>query len=142
MKTSKRKSSPRRAKSGASGEGEFYHIEIRPSTGFKTFRTQDVGKPGGLERVAGKRHDGTWDTQKWLISKRLAYVENGRLMASSDAARAMFDELGSVPVLVEGDRFQATPKRAVRRNGKRKTPQRRRHQRNVTKAEAMALHRS
>src|SRR5258707_8965 len=58
-----------RAKPGATGEGEYYHIAVRPKEEFTTFRTHDVGKKGGIERVAGKRPSGSWDDQKWLISK-------------------------------------------------------------------------
>src|SRR5262245_29802264 len=58
-----------RAKPGTKGRGEYYHIEVRPKREFTTFRTQDVGEGGGIQRVAGKRGSGSWDTQKWLISK-------------------------------------------------------------------------
>jgi hypothetical protein len=44
-----------RAKPGATGEGEYYHIEVRPKEQFMMFRTHDVGKQGGIELVAGKR---------------------------------------------------------------------------------------
>ncbi|MEK7079933.1 MAG: hypothetical protein AAB901_01460, partial [Patescibacteria group bacterium] len=60
-----KKSAPKakaRKTPGTGGEGKFYHIEIRPKGQFTTFRTQDVGKTGGLERVAGKRPSGSWDT--------------------------------------------------------------------------------
>ncbi|MCB1025612.1 MAG: hypothetical protein KDB79_14540 [Acidobacteria bacterium] len=97
----------RRKKPGAGGEGDFYHIEIRSSEEFETFRTQDVGEKGGLERVAGKRKDGTWDTVKWLFSKDLAHVENGKLVPDHKDAKELFDDLGSQPVKVEGDRYSA-----------------------------------
>jgi hypothetical protein len=42
-----------RAQPGARAGGAFFHIEVRPRREFKTFRTQDVGKKGGIERVAG-----------------------------------------------------------------------------------------
>lgn len=48
-----------RAKPGSRGGGEFFHIEVRPRRQFKTFRTQDVGRKGGIERVAGKRGSGS-----------------------------------------------------------------------------------
>ena len=57
-KTNSRKSkstqSPKRQKPGSTGEGEYYHIEVLPKTGFVAFRTQDVGKSGHIQRVAGK----------------------------------------------------------------------------------------
>src|SRR5690606_22369329 len=67
----------RRAKPGSTGRSAYFHIEVRPKSEFKTFRTQDVGKSGGIERVAGKRGSGSWDTQKWLISKEHAHVTPG-----------------------------------------------------------------
>jgi hypothetical protein len=59
----------KRAKPSSKGGGRYFHIEVRPKSGFKIFRTQDVGAPGGIERVAGKRESGSWSTLKWLISK-------------------------------------------------------------------------
>ena len=59
----------RRAKPGARGHGGFFHIQVRPRTEFVFFRNQDVGRRGGIERVAGRRANGSWDTQKWLIGK-------------------------------------------------------------------------
>ena len=49
----------RRAKPGTTGRGNYFHIEVRPRGEFQTFRTQDVGKPGGIQRVAGKRGSGS-----------------------------------------------------------------------------------
>jgi hypothetical protein len=130
-----------RAKPGATGEGEFYHIEVRPKTAFATFRTQDVGKRGGIERVAGKRPSGSWDTQKWLISKTLAHVERGRLVPDASDAREVLEELGSEPVHLGGDRFKAKPRPNVPENEKPTAAQRRAQQRNILKAQAIALHR-
>ena len=42
---------------------------------FVTFRNQDVGARGGIERVAGQRANGSWDTQKWLIGKNEAHID-------------------------------------------------------------------
>ena len=41
----------KRAKPGSRGGGRFFHIEVRPSAQFVAFRVQDVGAPGGVERV-------------------------------------------------------------------------------------------
>jgi hypothetical protein len=49
-----------RTKPGTKGGGEFYRIQVRPKGEFVTFRTQDVGGPGHIERVAGKRGSGSW----------------------------------------------------------------------------------
>src|SRR2546425_8352041 len=64
----------KRRKAGATGGGEFFHIEVRPREEFETFRTQDVGQRRGIERVAGRRATGSWDTQKWLIRKEHAHI--------------------------------------------------------------------
>src|SRR5215470_7691374 len=82
-----------RTKPGATGKGEYFHIEVRPKRGFVTFRTQDVGVKGGIQRVAGKRSSGSWDTQKWLISKEEAHIERGRLVPDTKAARDTLEEL-------------------------------------------------
>jgi hypothetical protein len=104
-----------REKPGATGEGGFYHIEVRPKQEFTSFRTHDVGEKGGIERVAGQREDGSWDDQKWLISKEMARVENGRLIPDTADAREVLNALGSEPVQVEGDRFKAEPREAKKR---------------------------
>lgn len=99
--------SQKRAKPGSRGSGRFFHVELRPSAQFVAFRVQDVGEPGGVERVAGLRSSGSWDTAKWLIEKTHAHVENGHLVPDSAEARKLFASLDSAPVLVEGDRFHA-----------------------------------
>src|SRR5262245_56017438 len=96
----------RRAKPGAGG-GDFFHIEVRPKAEFKTFRTQDVGKRGGIERVAGKRASGSWSTQKWLIGKDQAHLERGQLVPDTADARKVLGTLGSKPVRIRADRFKA-----------------------------------
>lgn len=49
----------KRAKPGTTGEGEYYHIIARPKSEFFAFRNQDVGDPGHLIRMAGKRMAGS-----------------------------------------------------------------------------------
>jgi len=69
--------SPRkRAKPGSRGGGRFFHIEVRPAAQFAAFRVQDVGTRGGVERVAGRRVSGSWETAKWLVEKTHAHVED------------------------------------------------------------------
>ena len=82
-----------RAKPGSTGEGAYYHIEVRPKGQFAMFRTHDVGKKGGIQRVAGKRRTGSWDDQTWLISKQHAQTapridtrEDGRKHGLADTA--------------------------------------------------------
>jgi hypothetical protein len=124
-----------RAKPGTTGKGEFFHIEVRPKSQFKTFRNQDVGKKGGLERVAGKRASGSWDTQKWLISKEHAHVERGRLVPDTADARKVLASLGSAPRHISGDRFKAKDRPNVPEAKKPTPAQKRAQQRNIRKAQ-------
>lgn len=103
-----------RAKPGTKGGGRFFHIELRPSGQFVSFRVQDVGGPGGVERVAGRHADGSWDTAKWLIEKTHAHLADGKLVADSLEAEKLLESLGAAPVHIGGDRFRAKPRTAVR----------------------------
>ena len=107
------KKSRGRKKPGDTGEGKYYHVEVRPKDGFTAFRTQDVGDPGHLQRVAGKGESGSWTTVKWLISKEDAHVEDDRLVPDTKDARELIGKLGTQPVHVSGDRFKAKPRRSV-----------------------------
>lgn len=127
-------SSQKRAKPGSRGGGRFFHVELRPSAQFVAFRVQDVGSPGGVERVAGRRSSGSWDTAKWLIEKTHAHVEDGRLVPDSAEARKLFAGLGSPPVQVEGDRFHAEPRRDIPENEKPTPAMRRAQLTNIKKA--------
>jgi hypothetical protein len=126
----------RRAKPASTGEGEYYHIEVRPKEEFVSFRTHDVGKKGGIQRVGGKRSSGSWDDQKWLISKEHAHVENGKLVPDTEDAREVLEELGSKPVHVSGDRFKAKPRPNVPEKDKPTPAQRRAQKSNIKKAQA------
>ena len=105
----------RRPAPGVTEKGDFFHIEVRPAREFVHFRMQDVGKRGGVERLAGQRADGSWDTQKWLIEKSHAHVAKDELVADSAAAAKVLSSLGSVPVRVRGNRFKARPRLATRK---------------------------
>lgn len=96
---------------GSSGRGEYYHIELRRDEDFATYRTQDVGDPGHIQRVGGKREGGPWATVKWLVSKEDAHVEDGTLVADTQDARDLLRRLRSKPVHLSGDRFEAKPRR-------------------------------
>jgi hypothetical protein len=124
-----------RAKPGARGGGDFYHVEVRPKSEFETFRTHDVGKPGGMERVAGKRSSGSWSTQKWLISKKDAHVEDGKLVGDSDDAKKVLRRLGSKVMRVRADRFTAAPRPNVPEKDKPTPAQKRARRRNIAKAQ-------
>lgn len=95
------------AKPGSSGEGNYFHVGVHPSTGFETFRTQDVGDPGHIQRVAGQRSDGSWETVKWLIGKEDAHIEGDKLIPDSKDAEKLFHELEAEPIHIEGDIFEA-----------------------------------
>ncbi|MGB8893503.1 MAG: hypothetical protein WCD13_04195, partial [Pseudolabrys sp.] len=126
----------RRAKPGAKGSGRFFHIQLRPSRDFVAFRVQDVGGPGGVERVAGLRANGSWDTAKWLVEKTHAHVEGNRLIADTAEARKVLTTLGSAPVHVSGDRFRAKPRRDIPENEKPTSAMRRAQLANIKKAQA------
>ena len=107
---------------GESGRGDYFRIAIRSKTGFVAFRTQDVGDVGHVQRLAGKRHNGTWDTITWLISKRDAHLDGRHLIADTDDARKVLAELGSAPVHVRGDVFAAKPPPNVPETGTMSEP--------------------
>ena len=103
---SPRKMAPRK-KPGSTGQGDYYHVELTSPRGFETFRTQDVGRRGHIQRVAGKKADGgSWQTVKWLIGKQDAHRRGDRLVPDSKGAREVIEDLGAQPVHVSGDRFK------------------------------------
>lgn len=126
----------RREKPGSLSKGRFYHIEVRPKTQFTRFRVQDVGAPGGIERVSGQRRDGSWDTSKWLIEKDQAHVQGGWLVADTAEARKVIRSLGSTPARIQGDRFQAKPRVNVPERKKPTPRQLEAWRRNIRKAQA------
>jgi len=136
MSKSRKPSSTRRAKPGARGRGGFFHIQVRPKSDFVFFRNQDVGARGGLERVAGRRANGTWDTQKWLIGKSEAHRAGKRLEPDTAAARKVLAQLGSVPRHLGGDRFIARPRRKIPESEKPTPAMRRAQLTNIKKAQA------
>ena len=135
-KSRKRRSTGRRAKPGARGGGNFFHIQVRPRTDFVTFRNQDVGGRGGIERVAGRRANGSWDTQKWLVGKSEAHIDSRKLVADSLAAEKVLAQLGSAPRHLGGDRFIAKPRRNIPERAKPTRAMRRAQLANIKKAQA------
>ena len=135
VKKSARKKT-RRAKPGAKGTGEFFHIQVRPRSAFVTFRNHDVGGRGGIERVAGQRANGSWDTQKWLIGKSEAHRAGRELVPDSLAAEKVLAQLGSAPRHLGGDRFIARPRRDVPEAEKPTPAMRRAQLTNIKKAQA------
>jgi hypothetical protein len=125
-----------RAKPGSRGSGHFFHIQVRPKAEFEFFRNQDVGGKGGLERVAGRRPNGTWATQKWLIGKEHAHLAGARLVPDTPEARKLFRLLGSPPKHLGGDRFKAKDRPNVPESLKPTPAMRKAQMRNVRIAQA------
>ena len=80
-----------RAKPGTKGEGKYYRIIVRPKEEFATFRYHDVGEPGEIQRLAGKRSSGSWADQAWLIAKDMAHIEGDTLVADTADAQEILD---------------------------------------------------
>ena len=130
------KSGSGRKKPGSGGQGDYYHVEVREGGDFETFRTQDVGDAGHLQRVGGKRPSGSWATVKWLINKKDAHVENGKLVGDTKDAKDLIKKLGSQPVQVTGDRFKAKDRPDVPEKAKPTAAQTRARHQNIKKAQA------
>jgi len=137
-KTAKSQSRTRK-KPGSGGQGDYYHIEVQPRGDFETYRTQDVGDPGHIQRVAGRRPSGSWTTVKWLIGKEDAHVEGGKLVPDTKDAKDLLKKLGSQPVHTSGDRFKAKDRPDVPERSKPTTAQTRARRENIKKAQAARL---
>lgn len=126
-----------RAKPGSGGEGDYYHVEVRPESEFTGFRTHDIGREGHSKRVAGHRSSGSWDTQKWLISKKDAHIEDGKLVADDPKVKEILDQLQTTPEHIEGggDRFKAKPRKNVPEEEKPTEAQKKARQENIKKAQ-------
>ncbi|HEX4774893.1 MAG TPA: hypothetical protein VH234_05230 [Candidatus Saccharimonadales bacterium] len=126
----------KRAKPGTKGTGDYFRIVVRPKEQFTSFRNHDVGKPGGLQRVAGHRSSGSWSTQAWLISKDNAHIKNNQLIADSKDAKDLLSTLSSKPVHEKGDVFIAKDRRNVPEKEKPTPAQKRARATNIKKAQA------
>ena len=133
---SQTKSRSRRAEPGSSGQGNYYHVEVRPDQDFVTYRTQDVGDPGHLQRVAGKRETGSWATVKWLIDKNDAHVEGDSLVGDTQEAKDLIKKLRTKPRHKKGDVFEALPRRNVPERSKPTAAQKRARSQNIKKAQS------
>jgi len=125
-----------RRKPGSSGKGDYYHVEVRPGERFVTFRTQDVGRRGHIQRVVGQRSSGYWTTVKWLIGKEDARVQDEKLVPQTRAAKDVINQLGSQPVHLVGDRFKARPQPNAPESTDPTSVQRRAQRENIKKAPA------
>lgn len=129
----------KRAKPGTKGGGDYFRIVVRPKEQFSVFRYHDVGEPGHIQRLSGKRNSGSWDTQAWLISKNDAHSEGGKLVADSDDAKKILDMLRSVPHNVKVDLFEAKDRPNVPERAKPTPSQRRARAENIKKAQEARL---
>lgn len=130
-----------RKKPGSMGEGDYYHVEVRPKEEFETFRSHDIGEKGGIIRVAGKRSSGSWSTQKWLISKENAYVDESGYLKGKDAdTKNVLRLLGSVPRRKKADVFSAEPRKNVPERKKPTRAQQKARMRNIQKAQEARHH--
>lgn len=132
------KKGPARKKPGTGPDAGYYHIEVRPSRSFASFRTQDVGKKGGLERVAGHRASGSWDTQAWLVSKDHAHVneKNELVIDNAQERKALEKAISGKIVLVKGGIFRAHPAKNVPEAAKPTPAMKRARSANIQKAQA------
>jgi hypothetical protein len=104
---------------GSQGGGDYYHINVRPKEDFMMFRYSDVGRPGHVQRLAGKKPSGTWETQSWLISKNDAHVEEEHIVPDTYDARKLLRSLGSVPQYIKGDMFEPKDRRPQKKMAER-----------------------
>jgi hypothetical protein len=125
-----------RAKVGTKGEGDYYRIVVRPKGDFTTFRYQDVGDKGHIQRLAGKRSTGSWGTQAWLISKKDAHRIGDRLIPDSSDARELLGKLASPPKYVKGDIFEVKDRPNITEKKKPTEAQTKARMANIKKAQA------
>jgi hypothetical protein len=125
-----------RKRPGMGGKGRFYRIEVRPKSEFVTFRTQDVGEKGGLERIAGKRRSGSWDTATWLVEKKAAHMNNREQLVIDDPrAKTALKQIRGPIIHKKGDVFSALPRKNVPEATKPTTAQKRAQTTNIKKAQ-------
>ena len=125
-----------RAKPGTRGKGNYYRVVVRPKSQFSSFRLHDVGRKGHIQRLAGRRKNGSWDTQAWLIAKTDAHYSKGRLVGKTAAAKKILAKLRTKPRKVKADISRAKPRRNVPEKSKPTPAMRRAQRRNIKKAQA------
>ena len=125
-----------RKKPGTTGRGKFYRILVRPKSEFKSFRVQDVGKRGGLERLAGRRGSGSWDTVSWLVSKNNAHVtKDKKLIIDEPKTKSVLKQISGKIIHLKGDIFIAKPRKNIPEKDKPTAKQRRAEMANIKKAQ-------
>lgn len=95
-----------RKRPGTKSTGHYYRIVLKPSDNFITFRNHDVGDPGHIQRLVGKKRNGSWDTQAWLVSKKDAHKQGDSFVADTKDAKDLLKDLGAQPKHVKGDVFK------------------------------------
>ena len=125
-----------RKKPGTGGKGKYYRVVVRSKTQFSTFRLHDVGRKGHIQRLAGKRRGGGWDTQAWLIAKTDAHYSGGRLVGDTAAAKKLLAKLGTKPRKVKADISRAKPRKNIPEKSKPTAKMKRARARNIKKAQA------
>lgn len=127
-----------RKKPGTGPSAKFYRIEVRPSKQFTSFRTQDVGKKGGLERIAGHRSSGSWATVTWLVDKKHAHVSTkGTLIIDDAKEKASLAKSVRGPITqVKPGIFHAHPVKNVPEKAKPTPAMKRAQKTNIKKAQA------
>lgn len=126
-----------RKKPGTGPAATFYRIEVRPSRQFTSFRTQDVGKKGGLERVAGRRSSGSWGTTAWLVSKKHAHVTpGGKLIIDNEKERLALAKAVRGPITqLKPGIFHAHPAKNVPEKSKPTPAMKKAQSANIKKAQ-------
>lgn len=134
--TKRGRMSKARKKPGTTGRGKNYRIVVRPKNQFTSFRTQDVGRPGGLQRIAGRRSSGSWATVAWLIEKSMAHVtESQQLVITDTGAQSVMKNIRGPITHVTGDIFKAYPRKNVAEKDKPTAAQQRARLQNIKKAQ-------
>ncbi|MEZ5316398.1 MAG: hypothetical protein R2752_03250 [Vicinamibacterales bacterium] len=124
-----------RSRPGTKGSGRYYRVVVRDKSEFSSFRTQDVGRPNHVQRLAGHRKSGSWATQAWLISKKDAHRDGDRLVGDTAGVRKVLRSLRGPMRHVKGDIFEARPRRNVPEREKPTPAQQRARRRNIRKAQ-------
>jgi len=107
---------PQRKKPGSTGEGDYFHVELIPSKELILFKARDVGRKGHSQMVVGQREDGSWATQKWLISKEDAFIsDRGELMSENPKVSKILDSFKGDISHNTGDIFMVRSHRAIKK---------------------------
>ncbi len=126
----------KRMKPGSTGKGKYFRITVREKSQFTSFKNHDVGDKGGIQRITGRRSSGSWATQAWLISKDIAKKSGTTLVGTVADVKKLLSTLGSKPVHIKGDIYQAKDRRNIPEKEKPTKKQKEAWKRNIKKAQA------